>query len=42
MSEVLDRLESGESPESIDATMPDAGDGGIGSEMGSAFSGDDL
>jgi putative FmdB family regulatory protein len=32
MTEVLDRLESGESPESIDAASPDPGDdGGMGS-----------
>jgi putative FmdB family regulatory protein len=30
MNEVLDRLESGESPEAIDATMPDMGDMGMG------------
>ncbi len=35
MSEVLDRLEAGESPESIDAAFPDTGgDGGLGMDAG--------
>ena len=37
MTEVLDRLESGESPEAIDAAFPDLGgdmDGGMGDDMG--------
>ena len=39
MSEVIDRLEAGESPESIDQSFPDmGGDAGIGSDFG----GDDL
>jgi putative FmdB family regulatory protein len=49
MTEVLDRLEAGESPEAIDAAYPDmGGDGGIGGmglggmDMGSALGGDDL
>jgi len=54
MGEVLDRLEAGESPESIDATMPDMGDAGMGGmgmggmgmgdmDMGSgALGGDDF
>src|SRR5688500_6027898 len=46
MSEVIDRLEAGESPESIDAAFPDmGGDGGMGMggmDMGGAFGGDDL
>jgi putative FmdB family regulatory protein len=41
MSEVIDRLEAGESPESIDQAFPDMnGDAGMG--MDSAFGGDDL
>jgi hypothetical protein len=40
MTEVIDRLEAGESPESIDAAFPDSGaDGSMG--MG-ALGGDDL
>ena len=51
MSEVLDRREAGESPESIDAAFPDMeGDAGMGMggmdmggmDMGGAFGGDDL
>jgi putative FmdB family regulatory protein len=30
MHEVISRLEAGESPEAIDAALPDAGDGGMG------------
>ena len=44
MTEVLDRLESGESPESIDAAFPDTG-GDMGGGMGAgmdAFGGDDF
>lgn len=38
MNEVMDRLESGESPESIEASMPDAGgDGGMGGDAFSEF-----
>jgi putative FmdB family regulatory protein len=39
MTEVLDRLEAGESPESIDQSMPDMGGGDMG--MG-GFGGDDF
>jgi putative FmdB family regulatory protein len=39
MNEVITRLERGESPESIEETMPDLGGEGMG---GSAFGGDDL
>lgn len=49
MTEVLDRLEAGESPESIDQSMPDMGGGDMGmGEMGmgdmgmSGFGGDDF
>jgi putative FmdB family regulatory protein len=49
MSEVLDRLEAGESPESIDAAFPDMGGGDMGdmgmgmdAGMGGGFGGDDL
>lgn len=54
MNEVLDRLESGESPDSIDASMPDMGDGGMGmggmgmpgmgldAGLGGGFGDDDL
>ena len=41
MTEVLDRLEAGESPESIDAAFPDAGgegDMGMGDWGGDALS----
>jgi putative FmdB family regulatory protein len=47
MTEVLDRLEAGESPESIDQSMPDMGGdmgmGGMGDMgMGGGFGDDDL
>jgi putative FmdB family regulatory protein len=51
MSEVLDRLEAGESPDSIDASMPDMGGGGMGMDDmgmggvdmgGGALGGDDF
>lgn len=43
MTEVLDRLESGESPESIDQSMPDmGGDMGMGDMGMGGFGGDDL
>jgi putative FmdB family regulatory protein len=45
MSEVLDRLEAGESPESIDQSLPDMGmDAGMGMDgsMGGAFGDDDF
>jgi putative FmdB family regulatory protein len=45
MSEVLDRLEAGESPEAIDQAFPDMGaDAGMGMDMGmgGAFGDDDL
>jgi hypothetical protein len=43
MSEVIDRLEAGESPESIDAAFPEiGGDSGMGDMgLGDAFGGDD-
>ncbi len=37
--EVIDRLEKGQSPEDIEAAMPDLGDGGMG---GGGFGGDRL
>lgn len=43
MTEVLDRLESGESPESIDSAFPDMGsDGGMGMDAGMGGMGDTL
>jgi putative FmdB family regulatory protein len=51
MSEVLDRLEAGESPDAIDASMSDMGDGGMGMDDmgmggvdmgGGALGGDDF
>ncbi|MEZ4614321.1 MAG: hypothetical protein R2867_02230 [Caldilineaceae bacterium] len=36
MTEVLDRLESGESPDAIEQSMPElAGDGGVGDSLDS-------
>ena len=44
MTEVLDRLESGESPEAIDSAFPnmggDGGMGGMGDALGGDFAGD--
>jgi putative FmdB family regulatory protein len=43
MSEVLDRLEAGESPESIDQAFPDVGaDSGMDMGMGGTFGDDDF
>jgi putative FmdB family regulatory protein len=39
MTEVLDRLEAGESPESIDASMPDMGGDGMDDGMDMGFGG---
>lgn len=43
MTEVLDRLDAGESPESIDAAFPDmGGDGGMGGMGGMGMGGMDM
>ncbi len=41
MNEVIDRLEAGESPDSIDQAFPDMG-GGMDGGMGDDFGGDDF
>jgi hypothetical protein len=40
-SEVVDRLESGQSPDEIEQSLPDMG-GDMGGDMGSDFGSDDL
>jgi putative FmdB family regulatory protein len=45
MTEVIDRLEAGESPDSIEESMPDLGGGmggGMGDEYGGGFGGDEF